>query len=271
MEQLLYFVSMGEERSGITLQRIKEEVLKVSCIPRFVKKIMRCPQCKRWSLTNQVFCEKCSKNLTKDDDWSHCVLSNCRCNCNGNKEKWKELEAEERRNATCAHFSKQPTDHYVLFIPPEAIIADYLNMEYTNEMVGLKEDQIKKLAEDADACGFHHILLTENSKRIYEAMGFSKAAEAVGNHLSRFQNHDSMTVLSHTVDEAIQSGYYESSDSRPACSPADSSVCSSDSRLSQKRPHPDRSDSSVKEQFHGTAFVEDRYFSMMLLTSPKQD
>ena len=168
-------IAIGLGNEELTLKSIKEEVLRASCIPRFVKKVMRCPQCKRWNLTNRVFCEECSRNLTVDDDWSKCALSDCRCNCDGNSERWMTLTAEERRSATCIHFSKQPTDDYVLFIPPEAIIADYMNMGYTDEMVGLKEDQIKELAKDADACGFHHVLLTENAKRIYEAMGFSEA------------------------------------------------------------------------------------------------
>lgn len=63
-EQFLYFLSLGTEFKDLTLQVIKQRVLEASCIPMSVKKIMRCPQCKRWKLTNRVFCEECSKNLT---------------------------------------------------------------------------------------------------------------------------------------------------------------------------------------------------------------
>lgn len=248
-------IGLGNEK--LTLSSIKEEVLRASCIPRFIKKVMRCPQCKRWKLTNRVFCEECSKNLTVNDDWSQCVLSDCRCNCDGNSEKWMTLTAERRREATCIHFSKQPTGDYVLFIPPEAIIADYMNMGYTKEMVGLKEDQIKELAKDADACGFHHILLTENSKRIYEAVGFSEAAEAVEDHLSHYQKHDSLDVLSRVVDEAIQSDYFKPSSCRSeSTQPVDSSLNAPDSGQSQ-RPHLDSPDSnSVEEQSLGIPFFQ---------------
>lgn len=259
--ELLGFVALGMHIECISLKEIKQRVFEASCIPLAIKKIMRCPQCRRWSLTNRVFCQECSKNLTINDDWRLCALSNCRCNCNGNKEKWRLLTAEERREATCDHYSKQPTDQYVLFIPPEAVIADYINMGFTNEMVGLKEDQIKELAKDANSCGFHHILLTQNSKRIYEAMGFAEAAEAVENHLSRFQSHDGMSVLSRVVDEALQSDYYKPNGQFSVLSDmGNSSMDTTNSRQSQKRSHPDVGDSN-ESQCWGIPFYQLAYSS----------
>ena len=57
-----------------------------------------------------------------------------------------------------------------------------------NDRVGLEEDEILKMCEEADSLGFHHNLLSVNAKDIYKEFGWEKAAAAVSKHLASIKN-----------------------------------------------------------------------------------
>ena len=87
-------------------------------------------------------------------------------------------------------------------------------------------------------------------------MGFSEAAEAVGSHLSRFQKHDSLDVLSRVVDEAAQSDYYKPTSCLESTHTNCFSVIGLDSEQSQRFRPDSPVSNSVEEQSLGTPFYQ---------------
>lgn len=84
---------------------------------------------------------------------------------------------------TVKDLSRRVLGRYVLYVPPECIIADFFASKLVNDMVGL-EDEIVKMCQEADSLGFHHNLLSVNAMDVYEEFGWERAAAAVKRHLA---------------------------------------------------------------------------------------
>lgn len=180
---------------------MKKLVFRKSSIYHNTKKIICCRNCKHWSLTNHVFCPHCCRKPSSGIDWELCRLFKCGAqNCCSATPVEGNSDPRFFEQLICAHKSRKPCGDYVLYIPIESIIVDYIQCGYLGEMIGLREEEIELLAKNAPVCGFHHQLLSLNALDIYHALGFTKAEAAVKSYLQSCQRHDSMSCLLPLVD-----------------------------------------------------------------------
>lgn len=188
---------------GITFSAMRKTLYAYSCICEKVIKIVECPKCHYWFITNNVLCPQCSKGLTRKDDYSQMLLYNCQSDCCvGNPKVLSTKTIYEKRIACCKHKSRQVLGRYVLFVPPEAIIGEFISSGLAEQMFGLEEEDIVEGVMHADAMGSHHILYSENACAIYKEMNWNEAEKSVRKHINQMKKSDPVSTLNSMVNEA---------------------------------------------------------------------
>lgn len=183
------------------IDQMKKLVFRKSGIYHNIKKIIRCRNCNQWSLTNHVFCPKCCRNPSSVTNWELCRLYMCGSkNCCSTTPIEGNSDPLFFEQLICAHKTRKPCGDYVLYVPIESVIVDYIQCGYLGEMIGLREEEIVLLAKNAPVCGFHHQLLSQNALDVYHNLGFQNAEAAVKAYLQSCEVHDSMTCLQSLVD-----------------------------------------------------------------------
>lgn len=188
---------------GITFSAMRKTLYAYSCICEKVIKLVECQTCHNWFCTNRVLCPECSKKLRSGDDFSQILLYSCKSsNCLGNIKLLSTKSVNEKKAACCLHRTRSVMGRYVLFVPPEAIIAEFISEGLEQSMFGLEEDEIVATVKQADVLGSHHILFSENALAIYKEMGWIKAEEAVRQHLDHMKESNPLSSLRNMVKEA---------------------------------------------------------------------
>lgn len=201
MRRILYHLDMANEGCTLDLDEMKKLVLPYSCITTHIEMIFQCNACKQWVHTNLIFCPYCSATATDDLDWKTFQLAECHSiSCNGNATNYLLMLPEQRREICCNHLSRLPKSRYVLYIPPEAMVAEYIRSGLANTMFGLTEEEIVAGVREADSVGYHSVFYSENARDIYQKVGYSKAAQAVTTHLSTPRMNDEKLLLSMVVE-----------------------------------------------------------------------
>lgn len=176
------------------MRKMREAVLSYSCITYHVRKIIHCPKCGEWVLGDYVYCPKCVERMDRDPN--SYMLVTCPCpSCQANPLNLGSLSFEDMKKARCHHFSRRPRGEYVLYIPPDAIVAEYERSKLTTQMFGLTQDEICRGCEEADALGYHSILYSSNARDLYNGMDLPKAKEAVDRHLQATNLRDEVGIL----------------------------------------------------------------------------
>ena len=176
-DEVIRELALATNTPNLTLGIMRKRVLAASCIPHYIRKLIRCPSCGRWQMTDHIFCPQCSGK--EDVDWGKCQLAHCiNKNCCGNDEVIKRLSAEERRRAVCHHLSRKAVSEYIFYIPPEPILAEFIRSRCAFRSVGLTESEIVKGVKSAEQLHFHSLLYSENACDVYEAVGWKQACDA---------------------------------------------------------------------------------------------
>ena len=202
-KRILHCISKATGIEEMTLPAMRRTLFACSCICDGIQRVVCCPKCGEWSLTNKVFCPRCCTEAHERDDMEAYRLFECGCKeCGGNPSVSRNFLLHQKIEATCCHLSRRVLGRYVLYVPPESIIADFFASKLVNDMVGLEEDEILRMCEEADSLGFHHNLLSVNAKDIYEEFGWERAAAAVNKHLSSMKSRDGIAALKTIVEAA---------------------------------------------------------------------
>ena len=131
------------------------------------------------------------------------LLYSCKSEkCWGNPSVLSTKTVSEKKNAYCVHRTRRVMGRYVLFVPPEAIIAEFISCGLHESMFGLEEKEIVEGVKQADALGGHHSLFSENACAIYKEMGWVEAEKAVRKHLDHLKESNPLKSLNRMVKEA---------------------------------------------------------------------
>lgn len=117
------------------IDQMKKLVFRKSGIYNNIKKIIRCRNCNQWSLTNHVFCPKCCRNPSSVTNWELCRLYVCGSkNCCSTTPIEGNSDPLFFEQLICAHKTRKPCGDYVLYVPIESVIVDYIQCGYLGEI-----------------------------------------------------------------------------------------------------------------------------------------
>lgn len=202
-KKLLNNVAEVTKVKDITFSAMRKTLYAYSCVCDKVIMIVECRMCHNWFCTNRVLCPECSKKLKSNDDYSQMTLYSCRSEkCSGNEKVLSTMTVSERKAACCLHRTRRAMGRYVLFVPPEAIIAEFISCGLNESMFGLEEKEIVAAVKQADILGSHHNLFSANAQAIYREMNWKEAEEAVGRHLAPMKESDPLSSLKAMVEAA---------------------------------------------------------------------
>lgn len=187
----------------VTFSAMRKALYAYSCVCDKVIKIVECQKCHNWFITNHILCPECSKKLMSKENYSQMLLYSCKIeNCCGNPRIFAKKNLNEKKSACCPHRTRRVMGKYVLFVPPEAIIAELISCGLHEWMFGLEEQDIVEGVKMADALGYHHILYSENACAIYKEMKWKRAEEAVRHHLDHLKESNPISTLNAMVRES---------------------------------------------------------------------
>ena len=203
MELILNLLSRITGVPGITLSAMRKTLFACSCICDYIQKVVCCPACGKWQLTNRVFCQKCSADGTHLTDWQSIRLIECKgIHCGGNPEISSKYCVEKKKKAVCQHKSKKYLCRYILYVPLEAVITEYIRSRLFQEMICLKESDICDAAQQADSLGYHSVFLSRNAAIAYHNNKWEDAERAVLKHLEMNESVNPHETLSDAIEEA---------------------------------------------------------------------
>lgn len=177
--------------------KTRRVLLEQSCLTHSIRKVVYCNCCKKWQNTNHMFCPACSKDPSFCD-WEKCRLVKCDCPSCVKKENNPTID---KRSIVCNHLSQCVKKRYIVFFPPEAMIAEYFRSGVAFGMFGTLEDEIVKEVQNATALQYHNVLFSKNAMDVYRGVGWNKAADAVKAYLDMKSRRSSMTVLEETIPD----------------------------------------------------------------------
>lgn len=202
-ERILQLLSKITGVPTISLAAMRKTLFACSCLCDYIQKVVCCPVCEKWQLTNNVFCPKCSANATHLTDWSSIQLSECTgVNCGGNPEQFNNYCVFQKQKAVCLHKSKKLLCKYVLYVPLNAVITEYYRSKLYLSMVCLEEKEICDAVQQADCLGYHSVFFSRNASIVYHNIGWKEAERAVLNHLAMNESSDPHATLSGIIEEA---------------------------------------------------------------------
>ena len=171
-----------------------------------MQKVIHCPQCKHWVNTNHVYCPLCVSNSSSTiEDWEKCRLVMCKRKACPANPAYRCTDLSDAQTACCCHLSKKILGEFVLYMSPECVIAEFFRSRLVKNMYGLEEEEVILLAQDAEAYGFHHLLLSENACDVYRGIGWERAAAAVTKVLDKMVEHsNSLDVMGPGINKAIE-------------------------------------------------------------------
>lgn len=185
-----------------SFDKTRRILLSQSCLTHCIRKVVYCDRCKKWQNTNHMFCPDCSKSPSFSD-WEKCRLVKCECPSCVEKEN---NPAIDKRSIVCNHVSQYVKKRYIIYFPPEAMIAEYYRSGMAFRMFGTQEDDIVKEVQNATALQYHNVLFSKNAEDVYRGVGWNKAADAVKGFLDMANKRSSMTVLEETIPD-VESCY----------------------------------------------------------------
>lgn len=172
-------------------------VLKASCVRRCMRYFVRCKHCLKLQDTPKMFCPTCLKNHLLVPLYNSCRNPSCIChNVIIPSNPIDASNVEYYSKFYCFHLSRTPTEGYVCYLPPIALIGDLMHSNLWNGLRGLTEDTQLPIASFCRLSKGYHYFTGLNSYNIYERAGWDRLINVIKPlHKSIIPNQDSCSLL----------------------------------------------------------------------------
>lgn len=171
-ERLVDAIAMSTDRDDRKLNAIIRTVENDSLLIKHMRKVVRCGFCGSWSLTNRVFCPRCSASSIVD--WESNRLVRCVNSCRSSMEDLSRMSPLERCNLFCNHAKRIFYGDNYNILSIEGVLCEYIKRGMINDMPYVNEEKIGELAELATTLRFHHFLLSINCSTLFKTLGMKQ-------------------------------------------------------------------------------------------------